>query len=202
MKHILGVIFCGGKATRLGGVSKMAINIGPQNLLDHAAAHLSGSVSQIALSIRKDTTIPPALKPQINRYKIIYDETEQSVAHALLSALKYAQDEGYDAILTLPVDTPFLPKNYAQAMIETTRDMDCVYAQYDGRIQGLHSLWKTHSYDELFHEVINKKTYKISNLYKETLSTSYIFTDVGKAMFLNINTPETLALAQQIAAYH
>jgi len=192
MRRILGVIFCGGKATRLGGVSKMDIRLGDTTLLQRATTELEGDVDMIALSMRPDTPISD------QPYEIIYDMQGDSVAFALLSALKYAQDNGYDAILTLPVDTPFLPDGFARKMIEAARDVDCVYAEHDGHIHGLHSLWKTRVYNDLHLQIIDKNNYKISSLYKETLSTSYIFTDVDKSAFLNINTPENLALAQQI----
>ncbi len=196
---ILGVIFCGGQALRLGGLSKMTIKLGGQSLLSHAATHLQSHVAAMALSVKPDTPLPI-----IREFEIIYDSHDESVAFALLSALKHAKDRGYGAILTLPVDTPFLPGNYAAAMISASKDtsinLDCVYAQYNGRIQGLHSLWKTSVYDELEVQIMKNKTYKISNLYDKTLSTSCIFTDVDKASFLNINTPETLKLAQDIIA--
>ena len=199
MENILGVIFCGGKATRLGGISKMDIKLGnalgQHSLLDYAASHLQGHVKDIALSVTSATTLPAK-----HSFKVIYDETEQSVAFALLSALKYAKDEGYDAILTLPVDTPFLPENFAQAMIKAARDTDCAYAQHGGRIQGLHSLWKTHLYNDLHHQIINIKNYKISGLYNGFLSTAHIFTSVNKYVFLNINTPENLELAKEFTA--
>ena len=193
MENILGVIFCGGKATRLGGISKMDIRLGDKTLLQRAAAHLEGHVEKLALSMRPDTPISD------QPYEIIYDMQGDSVAFALLSALKYAQDNGYDAILTLPVDTPFLPPNYASKLIKASQGFDCVYAEHGSHIHGLHSLWKTRVYNELHQQIIDKNNYKISSLYRETLSTSYIFTDVGKSAFLNINTPENLTLAQHIA---
>jgi len=199
MNNILGVIFCGGQGLRLGGVSKMDIRLGGQSLLKHAAAHLRSHVKDIALSVKVDTSLPDA-----HGFKIIHDlqdTTEKlSVAIALVSALRFAKDNGYDAILTLPVDTPFLPSDYATLMIESAQPVDCVYAEHDGHIHGLHSLWKTSAYDGLKKQVITDKNYRISSLYKETLSTACSFTDVDKAVFLNINTPENLELAQQIIA--
>jgi len=177
----------------------MDIELGAQSLLNHAAAHLHGNVQDIALSVKPETVLPDA-----HNFKIIHDlqdKTEKpSVAIALVSALRFAKDYSYDAILTLPVDTPFLPSNYAKTIIKSAEGVDCVYAKHDGYIHGLHSLWKTSAYDALEQQVITDKNYKVSNLYKKTLSTPCLFTTVDKALFLNINTVENLELAQRIVA--
>ncbi|MEP1231704.1 MAG: molybdenum cofactor guanylyltransferase [Litorimonas sp.] len=195
MERVLGVIFCGGKALRLGGLSKMNIEIGQQTLMSHASMHLEAHVDTLALSIRAHTQLP-----ETHDYDIIYDMQDHSVAFGLLSALKYAKENYYDAILTLPVDTPFLPKNYAIALIQASQNSDCSYAIYDGHIHGLHSLWKTHAYGALENLINKNNIFKISCLYDKTSSTPYIFTDVNNSHFLNINTPETLALARSIAS--
>ena len=148
METILGVIFCGGRAIRLGGMSKMEIDLGGLSLLERAANHLRPHVKAVALSVKPDTSLP-----ENHGLNVIHDMPNDldnpSVAIALLSALKYARDNGFDAILTLPVDTPFLPSDYASRMIEAIGEMECVCAKHKDRIHGLHSLWKTLAYDKL-----------------------------------------------------
>lgn len=196
-QNILGVIFCGGKASRLGGMSKMDLSLGGKSLLEYAAMYLCKheDIKSTALSVKPDTILPSA-----HAFDIIHDLQDQSVAIALLSALKYAKAGGYDAILTLPVDTPFLPENFADKMIKSSKGMDCVYAKHGSQLHGLHSLWKTSCYDELHGRIMGDKIYRISALYDKPLSTSCLFTDVDKSMFLNINTPENLKRAQSIAS--
>lgn len=174
---------------------KLGNALSQHSLLDYAANHLQGHVKDIALSVTSTTVLPAK-----HSFKIIYDETEQSVAFALLSALKYAKNNGYDAILTLPVDTPFLPHNYANKIIDVARNVDCVYAKHGGHIHGLHSLWKTHIYCDLKTHISVNKVYKISELYSKSLSTSCLFTYMDKSEFLNINTPENLDLAHRIVS--
>jgi len=177
----------------------MEIEVGGQSLLGHAAEHLRGAVETVALSVKADTSLPANHDFEII-YDIQSDDDKPSVAVALVSALGFAKDKGYAAILTLPVDTPFLPSDYAGAMIEAARGMTSVFAQHDGDMHGLHSLWKTSAYDKLYQHVMVEKNHRISALYNKPLSTFCAFTDVDKRHFLNINTPENLEIAQQHAA--
>lgn len=96
---ILGAIIAGGMSRRFGSDKAMA-RIDGVALLDHAHAALKAQVDDIVLCGRtwlNWTAIPDLPGPGL------------SPLGGMAAALSYASQNGYDAVLTVPVDTYPLP---------------------------------------------------------------------------------------------
>ncbi|WP_066804651.1 molybdenum cofactor guanylyltransferase [Sphingomonas asaccharolytica] len=99
MTRLLGVILAGGQARRFGGDKALATLAGTA-LLDHAANALRPVVEEIAVVGRDSPT-----------YVSIADWPAAGLGPlgGLCGALRHARDRHFDAVLSLPCDTPSLP---------------------------------------------------------------------------------------------
>ena len=195
MKRGLGIIFAGGEASRMGGISKGDIIIGDKTCFDHAYKVLSQSLDSIALSTQQW---------QYNELETIADYPavgRGGVAYAVLGCLDWARSHDFDYMVTTPIDTPFLPHSYADRLIEAyqTYKVSCVY-KADERVQGLHALWSVSEFDTLKDMIVNKGECKIEALHRHIGSRQLIHEADAKGSFHNINTSENLIAAQKMAA--
>ena len=99
MTRLLGVVLAGGQARRFGGDKALATFAGIA-LLDHAVQALRPVTEDIAIVGRDSPT-----------YASIADWPAPGLGPlgGLCGALRHARDRQFDAILTLPCDTPSLP---------------------------------------------------------------------------------------------
>jgi len=99
MTRLLGVVLAGGQARRFGGDKALATLAGIA-LLDHAVQALRPVTEDIAIVGRDSPT-----------YVSIDDWPAPGLGPlgGLCGALRHARDRQFDAILTLPCDTPSLP---------------------------------------------------------------------------------------------
>ena len=113
MTKIAGVIFAGGKARRLGGLDKATLMVGHKTCFERVADSFLCNVDQLAISLPYDQLDHAAQTyNKGHKYPVAPDwpsrENHSAVAFAVLGSLAWAVEEGYDAIITSPVDTPFL----------------------------------------------------------------------------------------------
>lgn len=96
---VLGAVLAGGESRRFGS-DKLAARFGDRTLLDHAIAWLRGRTDAVVLCGRDVPGIAciadwprPGLGP----------------LGGLAAALRLAVEQGHDAVLSIPGDTPVLP---------------------------------------------------------------------------------------------
>lgn len=104
--QVLGVVLAGGQSRRFGSDKALAMLDG-RNLLDHALENLSPMVDAVVVAGRKDataTTVPD--RPR----------ADMGPLGGICGAMAHAQSEGFDAILTVPVDALHLPSDLLQRL--------------------------------------------------------------------------------------
>lgn len=110
MKRVLGAILAGGRSTRFGSDKALALLDG-RRLIDHVSDALAPHVETIVTCGRDEG---------------LADRPEGSLGPlaGLNAALHWGRDAGFDAVLTVPCDTPML----AGEMLD--RLLDCRGAAY------------------------------------------------------------------------
>ena len=193
MSKGVGIILAGGKATRLGGVSKADILIGQQTCLEHAHRILAHGLHDIAISGR--------IKTNLKTLTDWPDKGRGGVAFAVLGALDWAQHCGFDFIITLPVDTPFVPLNFThQLSAQFKINPKPIAYKNNDHIQGLHALWPVTCLDDLKALVLEHGVCKIELLH-EKLESQYVqFPDADYDPFFNVNTQGDLDIARRLFA--
>ena len=196
MPRLAAVILVGGQARRLLGQNKCDLQIGPKSCLQWTLDVFEGQVDKIALSVGKTDRYHHA-----KNHEIIYDwpspPERRGVALAVLGSLAWAKAAGYDAVITAPVDTPFLPKTYTTKLIETYAGLTPVVCKTAKVLHGLHAMWPVSCFDRMKQAVLEEDILKISKLHAILKSTELSFADETVASFMNINDEDVLQKARQ-----
>ena len=194
------VILAGGKGRRMGGKEKALIRLLDRPLLSYVLEKVSGKVAPIALNI--NTNFDDFQK---YGYKIIKDPIKGHLGPlaGILASLNWAKEINQDWVLTLPCDTPFLPKNLVQSMVEAknkTPEVDLVVAKSRGVNHPVIALWKSDINNKL-QNALNEGVRKI-DIFTAQLNIAYVdFDNIQNSdfdPFTNLNAPPDLILAQQI----
>ena len=194
------VILAGGKGRRMGGKEKALIPLLDRPLLSYVLESVSGQVAPIALNINTNFE-----KFSLFGYPIIEDPIKGHLGPlaGILASLNWAQEIDKDWVMTLPCDTPFLPKNIAQRMIEVKNrelDIDLVVARSRGYNHPVVALWKSNLNFKL-KNALDDGIRKI-DLFTSKLKIAYVDFDTTNNLqfdpFTNLNSPLDLINAQQI----
>ena len=105
---IAGVILAGGRASRMGGGDKALLPLGGRPMLAHVVERLEPQVAALALSANGD----PARFAAFG-LPVLPDTVpgQPGPLAGILAALEWAAALGASAVVSTPVDTPFLPRD-------------------------------------------------------------------------------------------
>ncbi len=102
---LAGLILAGGEGRRMGWADKALMLLQGKPLLAHLLDRLSPQITPIALSANGDPERFAGLCSVVLRDEI----PDQGPLAGILAGLDWAAAQGADALVTVPVDTPFLP---------------------------------------------------------------------------------------------
>ena len=194
------VILAGGKGRRMGGKDKALIPLLDRPLLSYVLESISGHVAPIALNINTNLD-----KFSEFGYEIIEDPIKGHLGPlaGILASLNWARQLNQKWVMTLPCDTPFLPKNIVKEMIKLKNkelDVDLVVAQSKGYNHPVIALWKSDLNLKL-EKALNEGIRKI-DIFTSSLKVAYVdFDKINNENFdpfTNLNSPLDLIKAQQI----
>ena len=194
------VILAGGKGRRMGGKEKALIPLLDRPLLSYVLEKISGKVAPIALNI--NTNLEQFTK---FGYPIIEDPIKGHLGPlaGILASLNWAKQHNKDWVMTLPCDTPFLPKNIVQSMLDAKKkqpDVDLIVAKSRGFNHPVIALWKSEINIKL-KNALDEGIRKI-DVFTSQLKISYVdFDNIDNSNFdpfTNLNSPRDLIHAQQI----
>ena len=199
-KIIPCVILAGGKGRRMGGKEKALVPLLDRPLLSYVLESISGQVAPIALNI--NTSLD-----KFNKfgYQIIEDPIKGHLGPlaGILASLNWAHTLNHKWVLTLPCDTPFLPKNLVEEMIKAKNNdlnLDLVIAKSKGYNHPVIALWKSELKSKL--RIALEEGVRKIDLFTANLKIGYVDFDSRKNIqfdpFTNLNSPLDLIHAQQI----
>ena len=123
MKNIYEIIPCviiaGGKGKRMGGKEKALVNLLDRPLISYIIEKVSGKVAPIALNINTNFE-----KFKKFGYEILEDPIKGHLGPlvGVLASLNWARKLNQKWVLTLPCDTPFLPKNLVESLVKAKNE--------------------------------------------------------------------------------
>ena len=194
------VILAGGKGRRMGGKEKALVPLLDRPLLSYVLESISGQVAPIALNINTNLD-------KFNKfgYQIIEDPIKGHLGPlaGILASLNWAHTLNHKWVLTLPCDTPFLPKNLVEEMIKVKSNdlsLDLVIARSKGYNHPVIALWKSELKSKL--RIALEEGVRKIDLFTANLKIGYVDFDSRKNIqfdpFTNLNSPLDLIHAQQI----
>jgi molybdopterin-guanine dinucleotide biosynthesis protein A len=187
------VIVAGGRSTRMGR-QKALVTVHGHSIISRILTRISPQVEAVVINVRDDPRCFDA-----TGLRVILDihrdaGTPLAGVHA---ALAYAVNEGFDTVLTVPSDCPFLPHDLASRLAAAGRA--AAIASSGGQPHYLTALWSvdlfpavTKALEELPLPRLQDWTGRCNAAHVEWPISSF-------DPFFNVNTPEDLAEAERIA---
>jgi molybdopterin-guanine dinucleotide biosynthesis protein A len=151
---IAGAIIAGGRSSRMGGEEKAFRIIGGRAILDRIIARIKPQVDVLAINANGDASRFSNTGLAVFPDRLTDIATPLAGLHA---SLAWARDTGHDRLLTVPADTPFLPRDLA-ASLEAP-----AIAASGGQEHFIIGLWSTGSADDLERAIRNDGLFRVKD---------------------------------------
>jgi molybdopterin-guanine dinucleotide biosynthesis protein A len=185
------LILAGGKASRMGGGDKPLLDVGGSSMLTRVIAALRPDAAAIAISANGDPARFAAFA-----LPVVPDgafEGEGPLA-GLLAGLDWAVSVRASTLLTVPGDTPFVPCGLATALAPAP-----ACAATGDRAHHLVALWPVACRDDL-RRLLSVPGRRNVEHFARLIGMRRVDFPLAKwDAFVNVNTPDDLALARSIA---
>lgn len=195
----LGVILAGGQATRMGGGDKGLREVAGKPLLDHVIARLAPQVGGIVLNANGD----PSRFAEY-RLPVVADSLPDwpGPLAGVLAGMDWAAAQGADSVVSVAADTPFFPLDLvAQLQAAAGPSGLALAATREGGKLWRHptfGLWPVALRDDLRAALLGGLRKVVLWTDQHGAGTAEFGTDPFDPFF-NINTPEDIAVAEDIA---
>jgi molybdopterin-guanine dinucleotide biosynthesis protein A len=183
------LILAGGAGTRLGGADKAFLRLAGQPLISHLLTRLAPQAARMAVSANGD---PARFQPY--GLPVLADGVlaGKGPLAGVAAGLAWAASIGADALFTIPVDTPFIPADVIARLAPAP-----AAAVWQGRQHHLVALWPVGFLPALLDFLAAPGAYKVRDALALAAARQVAF-EGGQDPFLNINTPEDLAVAERL----
>ena len=191
--RIFGVILAGGQGRRMGGADKALLRLSGQTLIHRAVDRLEPQVERLAISANGDPT-------RFDRFglTVLGDDASLGPLSGILSALNWAATLGATAVVSAPVDCPFLPPDLAPrlCLAAESSPSGTALAASGGVLHPTFGLWPTALRAQLAQFLTSGAKARIKDFAAAHHAATAQFPD--DAAFANMNTPEDLARASTL----
>ena len=200
---IAGVVIAGGTSVRMGNRCKASCLLGGQTLLERVISRLRPQVDNLLLNINQDESHYRYLS-----VPILADccEGQLGPLAGLLTGLEWARETlpGCEWLVSAPVDTPFLPHDFVQHLIEsqtsTGASAEIAVALSAGRRHPVCALWPVASAESLRSALLADGLRKMGDWLARWRVCEVPFEAGVLNPFFNINNPTDLKKAERILA--
>ena len=158
MTEIAAVILAGGLGTRLGGARKAELQVGGVRLIDRVVAALGDSVRPILVASGHHDGLVLALPAGCIPVADLTAGSKGPIAGLAAAAHWLAANHPHDFLLSVAVDTPFFPTDFAARALAVMGDsVDVAVAAYAGQSYPTNALWRRASLKTLPRRLIAGK---------------------------------------------
>jgi molybdopterin-guanine dinucleotide biosynthesis protein A len=191
------LVLAGGRATRMGGGDKALRPFGGTTLLDHVLARMAGQGSRIVLNANGD----PARMARFG-LPVLPDSVPDHPGPlaGVLAGMEWVLTHAPDTadLVTVPTDSPFLPTNLVDRLIqerdEAGTEMAC--ATSGGQVHPVVGLWPVRLAPLLRRALVEERLFRIDRWTARFALAHVVFVTDPFDPFLNVNTPEDLEAAE------
>jgi molybdopterin-guanine dinucleotide biosynthesis protein A len=194
------MILAGGLSRRMGGGDKGLLRLGDRSILDHVIDRIRPQVSALALNANGD-----AVRFAAFGLPVVADSVPGFAGPlaGILAALSWAPAIAPQAthVLTVPADTPFLPRDLAARLrAALINSGDSVVAARHGRRHPVVGLWPV-TWRAPLEAAVRTEGLRKAEAWMKRMNARAVDFDGGAAdPFFNVNTPDDLAVARDLLA--
>lgn len=201
---VAGLILAGGRGRRMDGLDKPFARLAGRPLIDHVIARVGEQTTRLAINMSGD-----ASRFAAHDLPLIPDLTDGGRIEAfagplagVLSGLDWmaAQGGGIEWVATFPADTPFLPVDFVERALAAIRreGAELACAASAGRVHPVVALWPVALRERLRRLIVDENLRRADRLLESfrTAQVAYGIDPIDP--FFNINTPDDLALAEEV----
>jgi molybdenum cofactor guanylyltransferase len=193
---ILGSIIAGGRSSRMEDREKAFLKLAGKSILDLVIGRFEPQVDHLIINANGDparfSEFDLAVHPDLMA-------TLRTPLAGLHASLALAKENGSDILITTPSDTPFLPIDMAVRLIEGASETGGAIAASGGREHYLSGAWKVGLFAELENAIARDGLFRVKDWALRANAARVDWPAVPYDPFFNVNTPEDLAAADQIA---
>lgn len=187
--RIFGIILAGGAGRRMGGRDKAFLPLAGRPLLSHVIDRLEPQVERLALSANGDAGRFAGFS-----LPVLPDDTPMGPLAGVLAGLRWAAPLGATALLSVPVDGPFLPGDLAPRLcLAAEGGTGLALVESGGRLHPTYALWPVGLADSLQAFLTSGAKPKVMDFTTAHGARAALFHDA--AAFANLNSPDDLAQA-------
>jgi molybdopterin-guanine dinucleotide biosynthesis protein A len=187
---VAGVILAGGQSRRMGQ-DKALLAIAGRPLLAHVIERLAPQASPLALNANTD-----AARFTGFGLPVIADCEFAGPLAGILTAMHWARKIGAPLVVTVPVDTPFIPADLVAGLVKARGDAGIAIARSRSRLHPTVGLWPASLADLLDGWLTGATDLSVrAFLASQSVAMADFAEDEAGDPFFNINTPEDAATA-------
>lgn len=193
---LAAVILAGGRGERLGGTVKANIEIGGTRLLKRVGRALGTLPSTVLVAYGANPPEALGLLPgHIAVPDLLSDYAGPLAGVAGAVAWCLAANDPPEALLSVAVDTPFVPATYAERMLEALGDADVVVAAHGGQLYPTNAIWRVAALADLPADILGGTAPRSLKRLAEELEAGQLDwpESDGGDPFASLNTPADLA---------
>lgn len=194
---IAGIVLAGGEGRRIGGGKPFARLAGAP-LLAHVLRRVEPQVRCLAVSVHREDDRFAAF----GRPLLVDPEGVAGPLAGLLAGLEWASGHCAAAwLLTVPVDTPFLPHDLAARLVAAVDPgTEAVIAASAGTRHPTVALFRAGLAPRLVRHLAATQRRSVGAFLATLRTTEIVFATDPFDPFLNVNTPEDMAAAEALLA--
>ena len=190
---IAGVILAGGQGLRMQRANKALLMLDGRPLFLHVAAKLRDQVETLGINANRDLEI---FSNRAFHLPIVADGIGGNLGplDGILGAMIFAKNNSCTHVLTVSVDTPFIPADLVEKLMDKTGSQIAVASSHE-RIHATCGLWPISHAAGLKAFMLSGKKLKVLDFLNETAFVTVAFSGGEPDPFFNINTPDDLETA-------
>lgn len=187
-QKVLGVILAGGTSRRMNHQHKYKLLLDDKSILDHIIECVTPQVEKLVFNSHiNDNEVELGVIPDI--------ESGLGPMGGIYASMIYAKKYCYDKVLTVPSDTPFLPKNLVSQLLKI-KDKPIVVASSNDQMHPTIALWDLTLIDDLKVSLEQRRLRLMSWVSEHDYAC--VHWDEQIDPFFNINTPDDLIRAKKL----
>jgi molybdopterin-guanine dinucleotide biosynthesis protein A len=204
---VVGIILNGGVARRMGGYDKGSFRLGGRMLVEHVIDRIRGQVDTLILNVaagapggvnggeRSDAHLALPMVPDSCRGQL-------GPLAGILTGLEWARAVVPECewVVSVPVDTPFLPLDLVERLQEALRSeqVEMALASSAGRQHPVIALWPVNSASALREALLKDGVRKMGEWVSRWRVAELVYEEDSVDPFFNINCPADLEMAETL----